>query len=215
MILTKRVEEIFKRLNRLNPNPKGELFYTNPYTLLVAVTLSAQATDKSVNAVTQNLFKTIQTPKDMLQMGEDSLRESIRTIGLYKTKAKHLILMAKQLLDEFGGEVPPNREALETLPGVGRKTANVVLNAAFGQAVIAVDTHIFRVGNRLGIAPGKTPLAVELALEKVIPKEYLKDAHLWLVLHGRYTCLARKPKCLECVLMDICPSSALLSNPGI
>lgn len=214
MLLSQRVQEIFSRLSALNPHPQGELFYTNPYTLLVAVTLSAQATDKSVNAVTQNLFKTIQTPKDMLQMGEESLRESIRTIGLYKTKAKHLILMAKQLLEEFGGEVPQNREALETLPGVGRKTANVVLNAAFGQAVIAVDTHIFRVGNRLGIAPGKTPLAVELALEKVIPKEYLKDAHLWLVLHGRYTCLARKPKCGECVLMDICPSSALLSNPG-
>lgn len=200
----KGVEEIFRRLEKANPQPSGELYYINHYTLLVAVALSAQATDKSVNKVTEVLFQTIQTPQDMLDLGLEGLRAAIRTIGLYQTKAKHLIAMAAILVQKYQGQVPHDRVALEALPGVGRKTANVVLNIAFGDPVIAVDTHIFRVANRLGIAPGKTPLIVEKGLEKVIPKTYLARSHIWLVLHGRYTCLARKPRCETCPLTDLC-----------
>lgn len=198
------VEEIFIRLEKANPQPMGELYYINPYTLLVAVALSAQATDKSVNKVTEVLFQTVQTPQDMIMLGLEGLRQAIRTIGLYQTKAKHLMAMAGILVEKHQGQVPHDRSALEALPGVGRKTANVVLNTAFGDPVIAVDTHIFRVANRLGIAPGKTPLVVEKGLEAVIPKTFLARAHIWLVLHGRYTCLARKPKCESCPLTDLC-----------
>jgi endonuclease III len=197
-------EEFFARLKKLNPAPKTELYYTNPYTLLVAVALSAQATDKGVNKATQSLFRNVDTPQKMLALGEEKLAHAIKTIGLYRGKANNVIAAAKILVEKHGGQVPRDREALQELPGVGRKTANVVLNVAFGEKTIAVDTHIFRVSNRTGLAPGKDVLAVELALERVVPDKYVLRAHHWLILHGRYTCLARKPHCPSCVVRDLC-----------
>ena len=196
--------EIFRRFQAANPNPTTELKYTTPYELLVAVVLSAQATDKSVNLATAELFKKANTPQKMAQLGVAGLENYIKRIGLYRTKAKNVVALSKILLDEHGGEVPADREALERLPGVGRKTANVVLNTAFGQETVAVDTHIFRVSNRTGIAPGKDPLEVEQKLLKFTPREYLKNAHHWLILHGRYVCLARKPGCPACLIRDLC-----------
>ncbi len=197
-------EEFFARLKRLNPEPKTELEYTNPYTLLVAVALSAQATDKGVNKATKALFAKISTPQQMLALGEAGLIEHIKTIGLYKGKAKNVIAAAQLLVEKHAGQVPCDRDALQELPGVGRKTANVVLNTAFGQKTMAVDTHIFRVSNRTGLAPGKDVLKVELALEKIVPDDYALHAHHWLILHGRYTCIARKPLCPTCVVRDLC-----------
>lgn len=199
-----QVEAFFARLAKANPDPRGELDYINPYTLLVAVVLSAQATDVSVNKATEPLFKIADTPEKMLKLGAAKLKTYIKTIGLYNTKAKNVMELSRILVEEFGGEVPQDREALQKLPGVGRKTANVVLNIAFGQPTIAVDTHIFRVGNRTGLAPGKDPLAVEQALEKRVPAKYKLHAHHWLILHGRYVCKARKPDCPICVVNDIC-----------
>ncbi|MBO6834987.1 MAG: endonuclease III [Alphaproteobacteria bacterium] len=198
------IETFFARLQAANPEPKGELNWTNPYTLLVAVALSAQATDVGVNKATEKLFQEVSTPQEMLELGEEGLKQHIKTIGLYNSKAKNVIKAAEILVRDFGGVVPQDRAALETLPGVGRKTANVVLNIAFGAPTIAVDTHLFRVGNRTGMAPGKTPLAVELKLEKCIPKQYLRHAHHWLILHGRYVCKARKPDCPACIVNDLC-----------
>jgi endonuclease III len=197
-------EEFFARLKKHTPDPKTELQYLNPYTLLVAVALSAQATDKSVNKATAPLFKTVNTPQKMVALGEAKLRDAIKTIGLYRGKARNVIALSKILLEQHGGEVPKSREALEALPGVGRKTANVVLNVAFGEPTIAVDTHIFRVSNRTNLAPGKNVLEVELKLEKVVPEQYKSHAHHWLILHGRYTCIARKPLCPVCVVRDLC-----------
>jgi endonuclease-3 len=197
-------DEFFARLKRQMPDPKTELEYKNPYTLLVAVTLSAQATDKSVNKATEPLFKFVDTPEKMVALGEKKLTEYIKTIGLYRNKAKNVIALSKLLIEKHGSKVPHHRDALEELPGVGRKTANVVLNVAFGEPTIAVDTHIFRVSNRTGLAPGKNPLDVELALEKIVPEKYLQHAHHWLILHGRYTCVARKPLCPTCVENDLC-----------
>ncbi len=194
----------FDRLAAQRPEPKGELEYVNAYTLLVAVALSAQATDVSVNKATRALFKIADTPAKMLALGEAGLKEHIKTIGLFNTKAKNVIRMAELLLERHGGEVPEDREALEQLPGVGRKTANVVLNIWFGHPTIAVDTHIFRVGNRTGLAPGKTPLAVEKKLEKAVPPNRRLHAHHWLILHGRYVCKAMKPVCPVCVVNDLC-----------
>ncbi len=199
------VAEIFSRFQGANPEPKGELEYVNAYTLLVAVVLSAQATDAGVNKATRSLFARADAPEKMLALGEDGLREAIKTIGLYRNKAKNVIALSRALIERHGGEVPPDREALEALPGVGRKTANVVLNIAFGQPTMAVDTHIFRVANRLGLASGKTPLAVEQGLMRVVPEEYALHAHHWLILHGRYVCKARKPECLRCLITDLCP----------
>ena len=199
-----QVEEAFRRFAADNPEPKGELKHTNPFTLLVAVVLSAQATDAGVNKATPALFALADTPAKMAALGEDRIRELVKTIGLFRNKAKNVALLAQKLLDEFGGEVPRTREELVSLPGVGRKTANVVLNMAFGQPTMAVDTHIFRIGNRTGLAPGKDPLAVELELEKVIPAKYMLHAHHWLILHGRYICLARKPQCEKCIIADLC-----------
>ena len=196
--------EIFSRLRAQNPSPRTELEHTSPYELLVAVALSAQATDKSVNLATARLYPVANTPAAMVELGEEKLADYIRTIGLYRTKAKNVIALSKLLLSEHGGEVPASREALEALPGVGRKTANVVLNVAFGEPTIAVDTHIFRVSNRTGIAPGKDPLEVEERLNKFTPEEFKQHAHHWLILHGRYTCIARKPGCPECVIRDLC-----------
>ena len=198
------IEDFFARLKKQNPDPRTELQYKNPYTLLVAVALSAQATDKSVNKATEPLFMTVDTPQKMLALGEAKLTEAIKTIGLYRGKAKNVIAAAKLLIENHGGQVPQDRAALEELPGVGRKTANVVLNVAFGEPTIAVDTHIFRVSNRTGLAPGKDVLAVELGLEKRVPEKYLSHAHHWLILHGRYTCIARKPLCPTCVVRDLC-----------
>ena len=198
------IHEFFARLQAANPEPKGELNWTNPYTLLVAVALSAQATDIGVNKATERLFQIVSTPQDMLALGEARLKDHIKTIGLYNSKAKNVMQAAEILVRVFGGTVPQDRAALETLPGVGRKTANVVLNIAFGAATIAVDTHLFRVGNRTGMAKGKTPLEVELKLEKRIPKEFLRHAHHWLILHGRYICKARKPDCGACIVNDLC-----------
>lgn len=198
------VVTFFDRLAAELPEPKGELEYINPYTLLVAVVLSAQATDTGVNKATKPLFKVVKTPKAMVELGEARLKDYIKTIGLYNSKAKNVIKLSEILLAEHGGEVPQDRAALEKLPGVGRKTANVVLNIAFGQPTIAVDTHIFRVGNRTGLAPGKTPLEVELKLEKAVPKDRKLHAHHWLILHGRYVCKARKPDCARCVVRDLC-----------
>lgn len=200
------IEEIFRRFQAADPEPKGELEYVNPYTLLVAVVLSAQATDTGVNKATRALFKAADTPKRMVALGEDRVREHIRTIGLYRNKAKNVIALSEQLLAQHGGQVPREREALEALPGVGRKTANVVLNIAFGEPTIAVDTHLFRLANRLGIAPGTTPLEVEQGLLRVVPATYLLHAHHWLILHGRYICQARKPKCGACLIADLCRS---------
>ena len=198
------VREAFSRFRRANPEPKGELEHLNPFTLLVAVVLSAQATDAGVNRATRALFQIADTPQKMLALGEDSLREYIKSIGLYRTKAKNVIALSQKLIAEFGGEVPRTRAEIESLPGAGRKTANVVLNMAFGEHTMAVDTHVFRVGNRTGLAPGKTPLEVELGLEKVIPAEFMLHAHHWLILHGRYTCLARAPRCGLCLISDLC-----------
>ncbi|GAB3118356.1 endonuclease III [Novispirillum itersonii] len=198
------IERFFAALQAETPEPKGELDYVNPYTLLVAVVLSAQATDKGVNRATGPLFKVADTPEKMVALGEEKVREAIKTIGLFNTKAKNVIALSRQLIDHYGSEVPQRRDALETLPGVGRKTANVVLNIAFGQPTIAVDTHLFRVSNRSGLAPGKTPLAVETKLEKLVPLPYRLHAHHWLILHGRYVCIARKPRCPVCVVRDVC-----------
>jgi endonuclease-3 len=199
-----RVDEIFARLAAANPNPKSELNYTNPFTLLVAVVLSAQATDAGVNKATPGLFAAADTPAKMAALGEERVRDLIKTIGLFRTKAKNVVALSQILLAQHGGVVPPSREALEALPGVGRKTANVVLNIAFGEPTIAVDTHIFRVGNRTGMAPGKTPFEVEETLERVVPPEFKRHAHHWLILHGRYTCVARRPLCEKCVIVDLC-----------
>jgi endonuclease-3 len=196
--------EIFTRLRAANPHPTTELEYSSPFELLVAVILSAQATDVSVNAATRILFPVAHTPQALLDLGEESLREYVQRIGLYQTKSKHIIKMCRLLLEKHDGQVPQTREELEALPGVGRKTANVVLNTAFGEPTIAVDTHIFRVSNRTGIAPGKDVLEVEKKLLKFVPDEFKHDAHHWLILHGRYTCQARKPKCAQCLIMDLC-----------
>jgi endonuclease-3 len=198
------IEEFFARLKKQNPDPKTELKYKNPYTLLVAVALSAQATDKSVNKATEPLFKTVDTPEKMVALGEAKLADAIKTIGLYRGKAKNVIALSKILIEKHGSRVPEDRAALEELPGVGRKTANVVLNVAFGEPTIAVDTHIFRVSNRTGLAPGKNVLDVELGLEKRVPEKYRLHAHHWLILHGRYTCVALKPLCPTCVVRDLC-----------
>jgi endonuclease-3 len=197
-------EEFFRRLKSVIPEPETELAYANPFELLVAVILSAQATDVSVNKATARLYPVANTPQAILDLGEDGLRDYIRTIGLFNAKAQNIIRTCQILLEQHGGEVPRDRKALEALPGVGRKTANVVLNTAFGEPTIAVDTHIFRVANRTGLAPGKTPLQVERKLLGVVPEHYLQDAHHWLILHGRYTCKARKPSCPECIVRDLC-----------
>lgn len=199
-----QVTELYRRLQAANPAPTTELHYASPFQLLIAVILSAQATDVGVNKATARLFPAAPTPDAMLALGEEGLAEYIRTIGLYKTKAKNVIATCRQLLALHGGQVPAERAALEALPGVGRKTANVVLNTAFGHPTIAVDTHIFRVANRTGLAPGKTPLAVEEKLTKATPMEFRQDAHHWLILHGRYVCKARKPECCRCVIADVC-----------
>jgi endonuclease-3 len=198
------VEEAFRRFHEIQPEPKGELQHVNPFTLLVAVVLSAQATDAGVNKATPALFAAADTPQKMLKLGEAKLRDYIKTIGLYRNKAKNIVALSEKLIAEHGGEVPRDRAALEALPGVGRKTANVVLNMAFGEPTLAVDTHVFRVGNRTGLAPGKTPFEVERKLLEAIPPKYLHHAHHWLILHGRYTCLARKPLCERCVIVDLC-----------
>ena len=200
----KDIHAFFSRLQAANPEPKGELYYTNPFTLLVAVALSAQATDKGVNKATPALFAAADTPEKMVRLGEERVREYIKTIGLYKGKAKNVIGLSEILIRDYGGQVPDSREELVKLPGVGRKTANVVLNIAFGQPTIAVDTHLFRVANRTGMAPGTTPEKVELALEKVVPEEFMRHAHHWLILHGRYICKARKPECPVCPVRDLC-----------
>lgn len=197
-------QEIFKRLQAANPHPKTELEYHSPFELLIAVMLSAQATDISVNSATRQLYPVANTPEAIIELGEEKLTEYIQRIGLYKTKAKHVMQTCRILIERHAGQVPQTREALEALPGVGRKTANVVLNSAFGEATMAVDTHIFRVGNRTGLAPGKTPLEVERKLLKRIPPEYLVDAHHWLILHGRYVCTARKPLCWQCAVAPYC-----------
>ena len=197
-------EEFFARLKAVMPEPKTELEYASPFELLVAVILSAQATDVGVNKATSRLFPAASTPRAILALGEEGLKDFIRTIGLFNAKARNIIETCRLLVERHGGEVPRDRAALEALPGVGRKTANVVLNTAFGEPTIAVDTHIFRVANRTGLAPGKTPLQVEQKLLRVVPAAYLKDAHHWLILHGRYTCKARKPACPECIVRDLC-----------
>jgi endonuclease III len=203
--LQTRAAAIFERLSAQAPEPKTELEYINPYTLLVAVVLSAQATDAGVNKASRALFAIADTPEKMVALGEPALLEKIKTIGLFRNKAKNVIALSRALIDHHGGQAPRKREALEALPGVGRKTANVVLNVAFGEPTIAVDTHVFRVANRLGIAPGKTPREVEDGLMRVIPPRYLPHAHHWLILHGRYTCKARAPECGRCVINDLCP----------
>ncbi len=195
---------IFERFHAANPEPKGELHFNTPFELLIAVILSAQATDKSVNLATDQLYQHANTPASLLKLRQKGLERYVKSIGLYRTKAKNILATCQLLLDNHGGEVPRTREALEALPGVGRKTANVVLNIAFGEPTIAVDTHLFRIGNRTGIAPGKTPLAVEEKLLKFIPAEFKLRAHHWLILHGRYICVARKPKCGECLIRDLC-----------
>lgn len=200
----KKRAEIFSRLKKNNPKPTTELNYASPFELLIAVILSAQATDKSVNKATERLFPVANTPESILALGEEGLKQYIKTIGLFNSKAKNIITTCGLLVSNHRSQVPTNREALEELPGVGRKTANVILNTAFGELTIAVDTHIFRVANRINLAPGKTVLEVENKLLKVVPKQYMKDAHHWLILHGRYTCTARKPKCGECVIQDLC-----------
>lgn len=201
---TEQAFEFFRRLAEANPSPTTELDYSNPYTLLVAVVLSAQATDASVNIATRPLFARIKTPQQMVALGEDELRDAIKTIGLFNTKAKNVIGLSKVLIDRHGGEVPRTRSDLENLPGVGRKTANVVLNTAFGEETFAVDTHVFRVCNRTGLAPGKTPDEVESRLDKIVPQPFRRDAHHWLILHGRYVCKARLPECWRCPVSDLC-----------
>lgn len=207
MELSEKCEKIFEILSRERPNPKTELNYTNAFTLLCAVAFSAQSTDVGVNKATKTLFEKYDTPIKMIELGEEGLGEYLKTIGLWRQKAKNAILMSKKIIEAFSGQVPNTREELMTLPGVGRKTANVVLNEAFGLPTIAVDTHIFRVSNRLGIAPGKTPDEVEFGLEKIIPEKYKLGAHHWLILHGRYVCVARKPKCNLCPIYQFCSSN--------
>lgn len=199
-----QISDIYRHLHSLDPAPRTELNYSNPYTLVVAVALSAQSTDVGVNKATKDLFALADSPEKMVALGEDKVRDMIKTIGLYKTKAKNVILLSKMLIDDFGSVVPGDRDELIKLPGVGRKTANVVLNEAFGQPTMAVDTHIFRVANRTGMAPGKDPLEVELNLLRVTPDEFALHAHHWLILHGRYTCIARKPRCFNCAVSEIC-----------
>ena len=205
--------ELFQRLRELNPHPTTELEYATPFELLVAVILSAQATDVGVNKATRKLFAVARTPAQMLALGSDGLKRYIASIGLFNAKARHILASCQILVERHGGQVPRDRAALEALPGVGRKTANVVLNTAFGEPTMAVDTHIFRVANRTGLAPGKTPLAVELGLLKRVPAKFLKDAHHWLILHGRYVCKARKPQCPTCVIRDLCGFRA--KTPGV
>ena len=209
-----QVAALFQRLAEANPDPRGELEYKNAYTLLVAVVLSAQATDSGVNKATKALFKLADTPAKMLALGEPGLREHIKTIGLYNSKAKNVIKLSEILEKQYSGKVPNSRDALEQLPGVGRKTANVVLNIAFGEPTIAVDTHIFRVSNRTGLAPGKTPLAVETKLEAKVPARFKLHAHHWLILHGRYICKARKPDCGRCLIADLCRYKGKVFNGG-
>jgi endonuclease-3 len=209
-----QIAAIFARLAEQNPEPKGELEHVNAFTLLVAVVLSAQATDAGVNKATRPLFRKADTPEKMLALGEEALRDDIKTIGLYRNKAKNVIALSQALIDQYGGEVPEDRDALEQLPGVGRKTANVVMNMAFGHPTMAVDTHVFRLANRLGMAPGKTPEAVEEGLLKVVPAEYGLHAHHWLILHGRYVCKARKPMCYNCVIRDLCIFKDKTPAPG-
>jgi endonuclease-3 len=206
--------EFYRRLAEENPSPETELAYINPYTLLVAVALSAQATDVGVNKATRRLFEAVRTPQAMVALGEEGLKQHIKTIGLFNTKARNIIALSEKLIAEHNGEVPRDRAALEALPGVGRKTANVVLNVAFGDETIAVDTHIFRVANRTGLAPGKTVLAVEMGLEKVTPKPFRRHAHHWLILHGRYVCKARRPECWRCIEADLCAFSPKTAPPA-
>jgi endonuclease-3 len=210
------IEEAFRRFHAAEPEPKGELEHVNPFTLLVAVVLSAQATDAGVNKATRPLFAKIDTPAKMVALGEERLREAIKTIGLYRMKAKNVIALSRKLIAEHGGKVPHERAALEALPGVGRKTANVVLNIAFGEPTIAVDTHVFRVSNRTGLAPGKTPLDVETRLAEVVPPVYRQHAHHWLILHGRYVCKALRPECERCLISDLCrwPGKRILAAPA-
>jgi len=213
---TAEIAEAFRRFAAANPVPRGELQHVDPYTLLIAVVLSAQATDAGVNKATPALFALADTPEKMVKLGEARVRALIRTIGLYRTKAKNVVALSRALIERHGGKVPDNREALEALPGVGRKTANVVLNVAFGEPTIAVDTHIFRVGNRTGLAVGKTPLEVEMKLIEVVPEQYRLHAHHWLILHGRYVCLARRPLCEKCIIADLCkwPGKTTLNVPS-
>jgi endonuclease III len=204
-LTSQQIEEVFRRFHEIEPEPQGELDSVNAFTFLVAVVLSAQATDIGVNRATAALFKIADTPEKMLELGEDEVRDYIKSIGLFRTKAKNVIALSRALVENHGGKVPNSREALEALPGVGRKTANVVLNIIFGEPTIAVDTHLFRLGNRMGLAPGKSPLDVEKGLLKAIPKTYLRHAHHWLILHGRYICKARRPECWRCTVADLCP----------
>lgn len=208
------ISEIFSRFHQQNPEPKGELEHSNPFTLVVAVALSAQATDVGVNKATRALFAAADTPEKMLELGEDRVRDYIKTIGLYRNKAKNVIALSKMLIDDFDSIVPHTREELVRLPGVGRKTANVVLSMAFGEATMAVDTHILRIGTRMGLAPAKTPDDVETILMRIIPEEYLFHAHHWLILHGRYTCVARTPKCEICIIADLCKSKEKTCDIG-
>ena len=210
------IEEAFRRFRAAVSEPRGELQYINPYTLLIAVVLSAQATDAGVNKATPALFALADTPDKMAKLGEARVRDLIKTIGLFRTKAKNVIALSRQLIEKHGGKVPHDRAALEALPGVGRKTANVVLNMAFGEATIAVDTHIFRIGNRTGLAPGKTPLDVEMKLMEIVPERYRLHAHHWLILHGRYICVARRPLCEKCLIADLCkwPGKTVNSPPA-
>jgi endonuclease III len=207
------IDEMFRRFHAANPEPKGELQSVNDFTFLVAVVLSAQATDESVNKATRALFAAAPTPEAMVALGEEQVRDLIKTIGLFRAKAKNVVALSQQLIELHHSEVPATREALEALPGVGRKTANVVLNIVFGEPTIAVDTHLFRLGNRLRLAPGDTPYAVEQKLLKAVPKTYLRHAHHWLILHGRYICKARKPECWRCVIADLCPFKPKTSAP--
>lgn len=207
------IHEVFSRFRNIEPSPKGELEHVNVYTLLVAVVLSAQATDAGVNKATRALFKIADTPEKMLALGEDRVREYVKTIGLYRTKAKNVMALSQRLVDDFGGVVPADRDVLQTLPGVGRKTANVVMNMAFGQPTMAVDTHVFRVANRIGLSNGKNPLQVEEDLMRSVPEEFGLHAHHWLILHGRYLCKARKPECWRCSIADVCRFSDKTPNP--
>jgi endonuclease-3 len=213
-VTRKQAFEFYRRLAEADPDPQTELDYVNPYTLLVAVALSAQATDVSVNKATRALFQQVQDPAAMVALGEDALKGHIKTIGLYNAKTNNVIALSERLLAEHGGAVPEDRDALERLPGVGRKTANVVMNVAFGAETIAVDTHIFRVGNRTGLAPGKTPLQVEERLETITPAPFRRHAHHWLILHGRYVCKARKPECWRCIVRDLCAFKPKTPPPG-
>lgn len=208
-----QIGEIYARLCRENPNPRTELNYSNPYTLVVAVALSAQATDVGVNKATRALFEAADNPQAMVDLGEDAVRDHVKTIGLYRNKAKNVVKLSQMILDDFGGEVPTTREDLMKLPGVGRKTANVVMNEAFGQPTMAVDTHIFRVSNRTGMAPGKDVVDVELNLLRVTPEQYLMGAHHWILLHGRYICVARTPKCYDCRIADLCRYTSKTPDP--